>query len=322
MWFGSQRAAARVGQELRLPPQWSSSTFCSASALPFDEVQHFRLPLRWCRECLSSWYHSPLFQDVRVAECPVHRTRLLDRCPHCQRFVDPLTMHPWDCSECRHALAAPPRDWRYDFTNSGPRVLHAERGVLSWRRADNGASLWIDAVGATSETSHYEMHVRIFEYMSALWQCFAGDHRKCAQAEDAASMAQYSAFQFRCPVAAAFLQAGLAIGVEAEPRGGWPSFRGGHLSGWYPSHSVPAWGHGLLAREQLRLFLLSALRHVSAASQSGWSEAFWQRQDASVPKTTMTSRGIIAADLASDDELLKASQHAAERCRTFLADSR
>lgn len=315
IWFGSRSTIARVGQELQLPPQWSAAAFCCSSALPFTEREHYRLALRWCPQCLSSWYHSPHFQDARVLECPVHKVALLERCPHCSRAVDPLAMRPWECPECRQPLAQRPRDWRFGFVDPCEHVSCVERVDVRWRRADAGASVWIaGGPGRAADNDPYELDTGVFEYMSALWECFAGEHRQCAQHEHAAAMGQYSAFEFRCPVAAAFLQAGLAMGVEAEPRGGWPSYRR-YLGGWRPDYSLPGWARPLVAREQLRLFVLSALLKLTSASRRGWSEAIWQPEDAVLAKTTTTSRGLFVADVASDEDLLKAIRLAAESCR-------
>jgi hypothetical protein len=321
IWFGSLGTIARVGQELQLPAQWSAASFCSPGALPLIEREHYCLALRWCPQCLSSWYHSPHFQDTRVLECPVHKVALLERCPHCSRAVDPLAMRPWSCPECRQSLAQSPEDWRYDFVELSAPVLQARRADVPWRRSDAGASVWI-ARGSAHDAGldAYETDMGVYEYMSVLWECFAGEHRQCAQHEHSAAMGQYSSFEFQCPVAAAFLQAGLAMGVEPEPRGLWPAYRRYHV-GWRADYSLPGWARPQLAREQLRLFVLSALLKLTSASRGGWSEAIWVREHAALVKTTTTSRGLFLSELASDDDLLKACRLAAESCRRLQASN-
>lgn len=316
LWFGSRGTIARVGEQLYLPPQWSSATFCSQGPLQLHEREHYRLALRWCPQCLASWYHSPLFQDARVAECPAHKVPLLERCLYCSRFVDPLAIRPWSCAECRKPLADLPGDWSVGFTTDCVPVVAAERQHVPWRRADDGASLWVGADGTqVFSDDQYETNMWLFEQLSALWDHIAGGHRQCAHGEAIASMGQYSgARAFTCPVASAFLQAGLAMGIEPEPLAKWPSFRGSTPL-WAADRSVPAGAQPLVAREQLRLFILDALEHLGSVARKGWSEAFWNFEDSRRTKVITTSKGLFIADGTSDDELLRACRAAAESCR-------
>lgn len=314
MWFGSRGTIARVGEQLRLPPQWAASAFCSISALPLSERVHYRLALRWCPECLAMSYHSPLFQDVRVVECPVHKTPLLERCPSCKRFIDPLAMHPWCCPACHQVLAPAPTNWRQAFVDLCPPVGTVERSAVPWARAEDGASLWVAPAGLQGLDDPYAMNMGLFEYLSALWECI-GDHRQCALRENVAAMGQYRNFEFQCPVAAAFLRAGLVLGIESEPRGGWPSFRRSYAE-WHPDRSLPAWATPFVVQEQLRLFILSALQLLGSISKCGWSEALWSLEDAGRVQVTTTSRGLFISNTVSDDELLSACREAAKTCRT------
>jgi hypothetical protein len=161
------------------------------------------------------------------------------------------------------------------------------------------------------------MDMGLFEHLSALWDCVGGDHRQCAQREDTAAQEQYHAFEFQCPVAAAFLRAGLAMSLEAEPRGAWPSFRR-YYGGWRPERSVPAWAAPLVAQEQLRLYVLDALQHLASLASRGWHEAIWEPDSAGKVQVTTTSKGLFIAGTASDEDLLTACREAAGNCRAGL----
>lgn len=264
---------------------------------------------------MSSWYHSPYFQDLRVLECPVHRTSLRDRCRWCGRFIDPIAVQPWNCPECRHPLALAPTDWRRSFKSECGRVDRPEAASPRWGRSDDGASVWVgqDHPAGFEADDSYARDMHVYEDLCSLWDSLAERHRHCAQHEDAADMEQYAGFGFRCPLAAAFLQAGQALGIEAEPRGKWPSFRRPYRI-WAPDRDCPAWAIGRVTREHLRSVLLSALETLSSAAERGWSEALWQPEDAQTVKTVVTSRGLLLPEVASESELLKACHRAAEGC--------
>jgi len=108
------------------------------------------------------------------------------------------------------------------------------------------------------------------------------------------------------------------MGLESEPRGGWPSFRRKHVE-WRPDHSLPTWATPFVAQEQLRLFIVSALQLLGAISKCGWSEALWTFEDARRAQVTTTPRGLFISDTVSDDELLRACRDAAETCRAHLS---
>ncbi|UXH76197.1 hypothetical protein [Roseateles amylovorans] len=157
-----------------------------------------------------------------------------------------------------------------------------------------------------------------FEYLSALWETMASAHIGCGQVEAAAAMGQYGGFEFKCPVAAALLQCGLALGVPAAIKGEWPQFRSSVTrSCWLPNRECPPWGTEALTREQSRLFVLSALEHLASVSKRGWSEALWRRAFAPEAKAEMASGELMLSGLASDDQLLKAFQEAGESCAGF-----
>ena len=319
LWFSTRETVERVTHELRLPEQWSSLCFSAAAPMPLEERQHYRLALRWCPRCLEEWYHSPRFQHSLLARCPVHSVPLVDRCPHCARFVDPLAMvGAWTCGECRQPLTAPPGDWRIQFASNVSAVREAQVDVAPWRRADDGASVWIPPGQATSADSYEDLMQR-FEYLSAVWETMAAGHRNCAPEEAAAGLGQYGGFEFKCPVAAALLQCGLLLGVPTEVNGGWPTFKSSRArADWQlDDRQCPPWAVSVVTREQIRLFVQSALKHLTLASEQGWSEAIWRRDFAPTLKTSTTSRGLFLSDCVSDAQLLKAFADAAQSCRRF-----
>lgn len=155
----------------------------------------------------------------------------------------------------------------------------------------------------------------LFEQLCALWDCFAGDHRHCAVNETVVSMGRYSASTFICPVASAFLQAGLALGIGAEPLGAWPSFRRS-FSAWNVDRSVPAWAFPLIAREQLRVLVVDALEHLGEVAKHGWTEALWPFEAVvERVKVSSTSSGLYISGATSDTELRRACEAAATTCR-------
>lgn len=57
------------------------------------ESDEFAGELRYCAQCLSAGFHTPLFQLRPVHQCPVHRRRLTSACPSCRRPI-PYTLTP------------------------------------------------------------------------------------------------------------------------------------------------------------------------------------------------------------------------------------
>lgn len=323
VWFGTRETIQRVTHELQLPEQWSSLCFSAVAPMSLEERQHYRLALRWCPRCLEQWYHSPKFQHSLVARCPIHSVPLLDRCPHCSRFVDPLAVvEAWSCGECRQPLAAPPGDWRIQFASNVGAVRDAQLLDATWRRSDYGTSVWIQP-GQRTTVDSYEDLMQRFDYLSAVWDTLAAVHRSCAHEETTAGLGQYSGFEFRCPVAAAILQSGLLLGVPSEVNGGWPSFKSSRArSDWQlDDRECPAWAVPVVTREQTRLFVRSALEHLTTAVKRGWSEAIWRHDFAPTIKTSTTSRGMFLSDAVSEAQLLKAFINASESCTRFQANS-
>ncbi|WP_313177887.1 hypothetical protein [Massilia sp.] len=61
--------------------------------------------LRWCVQCLSRGFHSPLFQVRSTRTCPIHEHPLRDTCPSCARQIpyrlnNPFVLKPFHCPHC------------------------------------------------------------------------------------------------------------------------------------------------------------------------------------------------------------------------------
>lgn len=218
IWFGTTASIEQVVYELQLPFEWVRAAFCSPGPPSLDHRRWFRLALRWCPECLRSWYHAATYQDVRLERCPVHDVPLTSRCPSCNRIVDPLKVVRWRCFECKAQLAPAPEDWRADFARNLPALPVVKLSVPIWRRADAGGSVWISASAPSSRQTPYGSRAERFELLSAMWATMASGHRECAVCEDTAAMGQYGGFKFACPVAAALLQCALTMGCDADRR--------------------------------------------------------------------------------------------------------
>jgi hypothetical protein len=82
----------------------------------------------WCPDCLQGWHdlsqtiYLPLLWHLEaVSVCPIHRCRLVERCPHCHSRRGALTRHsrPGFCPACKQWLGVaqadrvvtPPTEW-------------------------------------------------------------------------------------------------------------------------------------------------------------------------------------------------------------------
>ena len=85
-----------------------------APMLDSASLRHLgRFRKRWCPACLAAWeredapvYEPLLWRFALVERCSVHRMRLLDRCPNCERFQPLITQGVpiGYCVRCGHAL--------------------------------------------------------------------------------------------------------------------------------------------------------------------------------------------------------------------------
>lgn len=65
--------------------------------------------LRFCRACMKRGFHSPLYQLMTVARCPIHDQALEHRCPHCNSEIgydasSVALAHPYGCRRCGRSL--------------------------------------------------------------------------------------------------------------------------------------------------------------------------------------------------------------------------
>ena len=89
----------RVARLLGIPRHIVGESLCHAE----NDTSKF---LRFCPCCVSSAYHSRLFQLERLARCPIHGEALRDVCRHCGRQapykLDAVLLDaPFRCKYCR-----------------------------------------------------------------------------------------------------------------------------------------------------------------------------------------------------------------------------
>lgn len=341
VWFRSKPAVDRLAGLLDLPVTTVRDAFLYEVPSSLYEREHYRLGVRWCSECLSAWYHSPRFQDVRLRSCPVHGRQLLERCQRCQRAIDPIGVLAWSCTQCGSPMTAMPPDWLDDFKRPAafflPSLMKAaKKGEGGERRSEDGTTLFVptgiaEAVGQDvapgfEYADDYRRRFHVFEDACGMWDTFAREHRACAAREHEAGMTQYSPVRFECPVAAAMLQAMGALGVVGEPRGGWPGWRpqpGSTCdSGMRMPRHVPNWLVPAFVREAGRHLVLDALNTVGELAEMGQRRSHWLPDDSQEPQIVYTPEGALLSGLVTESLLLKAANRAAKSCPNLSAELR
>lgn len=99
----------------------------------------FRSLEAWCPACLEEWrasggpIYNPLLWALRlVTVCPVHLCPLVDRCPHCQSYLAPLSARarPGYCSACFEWLGgAAPQLPAQGLPEAGPYARWAATSI-------------------------------------------------------------------------------------------------------------------------------------------------------------------------------------------------
>lgn len=333
MLFRTPQAVTRLASALQLPLAQAEEAFADDWPTSLYEREHFRVGLRWCPKCLEAWYHSPSFQDDRVAKCPLHDVALLDRCPTCARVIDPLGQWAWTCTFCEKPLVASPGDRLADFKRHVPIVAartgqieqgassgRLEQGALLVRRAvDAAVPRWPGDDSWWNHSAQYWRQLIVYEDGCALWDTLANSHRDCAAGEVESTMTQYVHRDFKCPVAAALLQAYAAVGVTSEPKAGWPRWRATEeLSRLYDlgGSRTEAWLVPALMRELTRLMVLDALKTLGELAPTERGKTYWYF-DPKLSSIDHTEASVILRGVASENELLKATAAAAACCPRF-----
>ncbi|MFK3741379.1 hypothetical protein [Massilia sp. TN1-12] len=80
--------------------------------------------LRWCVTCMSSGFHSPLFQLRHTRSCPLHGQMLVDRCLNCRgtipyKLTKTFSKQPFTCPHCGFDMAPTIREDR-------PKILRLQ----------------------------------------------------------------------------------------------------------------------------------------------------------------------------------------------------
>lgn len=326
LWFQTSEPRTHLATELGLSERALSDIFLGPVPERLAERQHACLRLRWCPRCLDSWYHSAQFQDTRLDRCPVHGCLLQDRCPRCDRAVDPLGVVPWYCSSCRSYLAQPPSDWLDAFERpvpSVPKMSFAEEGG-----AGESATLFVpacaDVVAPDSADSYRYLAWRqhfLFEDACAVWDTLGKAHRACALDEPQAGLSQYSAVEFSCPVAGALLHAYGKLDVAAELRRGWHVWRATTMAvyGLSLPWSIPDWAVPAATRSAARRLVLKELKSFGRAAILGRPKTYGSGADALTPEMRFLPGGVFIDSVATESDLLKAIELAEKLCPKALA---
>ncbi len=77
--------SSMVGKHLDLDPNVLAQAVDDYYFLPDEgqSVARSKQELRYCPECIKHAFHSPLFQQYWLKQCPLHRVDLMSRCPSC-----------------------------------------------------------------------------------------------------------------------------------------------------------------------------------------------------------------------------------------------
>lgn len=330
MLFSSPESISRLEAKLSVTPEQGAVMFLGPAPTSLYERERARLGVRWCPQCLTGWYHSARFQDIRLRRCPWHGCPLLNECPHCLRTIDPLGERAWTCSACHKNLASSPRDWLQEFKarerQSVAEVL--DPWLAELRSADGKSTLCLEDERFTAPptdmySSAYWRLGFLYEDGCALWGTLAREHSDCARAEAAASMTQYSSAEFACPVAAGILQAMSQLGARSEPYGDWQRWRATPEStfGTSSPSNLPGWATAAYVRELGRLRVLDAVESLASLAETGRRRSFW-KMPASQPTIDHLKAGVLLGNLATEPQLLKAFRRGAKSCPNLLATAR
>lgn len=328
LWCPTPTDAAAACEMLNLPASRRTALFVGHQPLQTAQREQLRLSLRWCPQCLRDGFHSPHFQDTRVACCPWHLCELLESCPKCHRAVDPLGLEPWKCAACLLPLGLDTEDWLQPFKRRpehGGRwptkaVRHASLDENAWlcpQPEVRQSSLRAHLHGAIAE--HAE-HVQAFEEASALWDTLLVDHRDCLGREPHGWVPQFHSVEFNCPVAAAASHAFHYAGAVQEPLGNWQTFpsavgreHGVKLPSYFPACTRP-----YLIRATVRHWLENALLQFADVAGVGRRTTHWRppvRFTAANVDTQQGSSGPYTVTSAVTlKALIEAHDYAAERC--------
>ena len=95
--------------------------------------------LRFCEDCLSVGFHSPVYQVRYVQRCPIHNADLRSRCPQCGRKIsmscsNNALAHAYAC-QCGHSFLM-------DVAKTGMRALVRELDTSPITEWQSWANSW------------------------------------------------------------------------------------------------------------------------------------------------------------------------------------
>jgi hypothetical protein len=273
--FPTADHAARICRSLELPWELGQQMFAGHAGLPdLKERAHWQLAIRYCPVCQAAFVHRTIFQDRRVAQCPVHGCALAELCPNCTSPIDPLGIGAWVCNSCEQPFVDPTGSWLEQFrSGTGARVAPAKTPPTNYYIPPLPGGTYVDRRNWAHQA---------FEEHAVLASVLLGPHLRCAEHEYDAQGCGHSAF-FDCPLAAAVLMTANHLGIHAQSnQGGWVPSRPhishaealAHLE--YILCFSPADRHAELARALTRAWLGEALSAFLAAAQAGHDQAVWR----------------------------------------------
>lgn len=260
-WLNDASAAVSACNALELNLSEAADLFWRTGTVSEEERAYLSLPLRWCPQCMSSSFHSSLFQDVRLARCPLHGCGLQDRCPSCQWPIDPLMERPWACTSCGHCLHRPPQDWPAAFRRPSERSLDTLSGSAEESAKQTSATPELGADVMSDWQLTASAAFCAFEESAALFDTLLRDSHAVAISEVPPVQLNYRFLVVGDPFAAAANYVAAWFGVATEAQSGvWPARR---------TFS----GHPGLAWEMRQVHPSQRQRLVRALYRQWWSEA-------------------------------------------------
>lgn len=326
-WVTARKTAARVCEDLELPSTAARTLGLRADTTDLEQRQHISLALRWCPQCLATWYHSPRFQDRRIRLCPWHRVRLRETCPHCARAVDP-SGRPWRCDHCGKPLVADPEHWLSGFKtkpeHDGIWPTNLPAAILAYEEHEHGVLCRPDEDGELTLKAHgryldFWQHAQLYESASALWDTVLRDHRECALREPYGYYPHYYNLDFTCPVAAAGRAVFGQMALDGAMRGTWSPQAAAPTA----YMTLPAPGtvslevRKALLRELPRAWLADSLMLFGEAARVGRTSARWEPHPAAFQGKTMLQPWCKGAELVTKRPtswLAATAAFSAEKC--------
>lgn len=308
-WAADRKTISQVCEQLELPDKAATTLALRADSASLEQRQHINLGLRWCPECLASWYHTARFQDRRIRLCPWHRVRLRETCPYCTRSIDPFG-RPWRCDHCSQPLVADPEHWLSGFKtkpgHDGLWPLPVPAAILAYEEHEHGVLCRPDKDGELSLKAHgryldFWQHAQLYESASALWDSILRDHRDCALQEPYGYYPHYYNLDFTCPVAAAGRAVFGQMALDGAMRGAWS-----HQSVVQTAYvTLPARGavslevRRALLRELPRAWLADSLMLFGEASRLGRTSARWEPHPEAFQGKTLVQPWLNGAELVT-----------------------